>query len=99
MPVRKSTIGKNPLDAAPEPSPPTQPEDSGRRVFEAWVAATEATLESTFAAQNAALAAQLSVLETSAASNRVAIQRWAEAAREAQRAALEVFHANVLRWE
>ena len=105
MPQRKSTIGKNPLDSgssspgtgyAPgEHPPPEAPAASPQRVVEAWAAATEAVLESTFAAQNARLVAELSVLETSVAANRRAIERWSEAVREAQRAAMTAFHDNM----
>jgi hypothetical protein len=105
MPQRKSTIGKNPLDTASGPaeadaasgeSPRSEARaGSPQRVVQAWAAATEAVLESTFAAQNARLVAELSVLETSAAANRRAIERWSDAVREAQRAAMAAFHANI----
>ena len=89
---RKTTIGRNPLDALQDVPERRQgaardaADDTGdvsRRVFEAWVAGTEETLRATFDAQNAALAAGLSIMDATAASQRGLIEdRFAAAARE-----------------
>jgi len=104
---RKTTIGRNPLDAvqdnrpAPERGPAAAREaadDTGaasRRVFEAWVAGTEETLRATFDAQNAALAAGLSIMDATADSQRRLVEEWRRAAEQAQQAALEAFRSSV----
>jgi hypothetical protein len=104
---RKTTIGRNPLDAVRDNRPaserrsPASPEaadetgDASRRVFEAWVAGTEATLRATFDAQNAALAAGLAIVDATVESQRGLVEEWRRAAEQAQQAALEAFRATV----
>ena len=74
------------LDAASEVS---------RRVFSAWADGAEATLKAMFDAQNTALQANMSVLQSATVANQAAVRRWTEMARQAQRAALEAFRANL----
>jgi hypothetical protein len=68
---------------------------ASRKIFEAWASGVEATLKATFDAENAALAAGLSVLEATSAADRAAMQQWADAARQAQDAAMEAFRTNL----
>jgi hypothetical protein len=69
--------------------------DASRKIFEAWASGVEATLKATFDAENAALAAGMSVLQATSAADQAAFQQWAEAARPAQDAALEAFRTNL----
>jgi hypothetical protein len=69
--------------------------DASRKMFEAWATGVEATLKATFAAENAALAAGMSLLEAASNADRTAMQQWADAARQAQDAALEAFRTNL----
>lgn len=109
MAKRRTTIGKNPLDSVPpatdrdEPTSPAGPtsrsdvavDPSGRHVFDAWRAGTEAMLRATVDAQNAALAASLSVVDATTMTNKAAMEQWAGIGRRAQQAALEAFQAAV----
>jgi hypothetical protein len=67
------------------------PPDLSRRLLDAWLASTEATLRATFESQQVALDAGLSVLEAAAGPQAGAIRQWAAGVRAAQQAALEVF--------
>ena len=69
--------------------------DASRKIFEAWASGVEATLKATFDAENAALAAGMSMLEATSAADRAAMQQWADAARQAQDAAMEAFRTNL----
>ena len=69
--------------------------DASRKMFEAWATGVEATLKATFAAENAALAAGMSLLEVASKADRTAMQQWADAARQAQDAAMEAFRTNL----
>jgi hypothetical protein len=69
--------------------------EASRKIFEAWASGVEATLKATFDAENAALAAGMSVLEATSGADRAAMQQWADAARQAQDAAMEAFRTNM----
>jgi hypothetical protein len=69
--------------------------DASRKIFEAWASGVEATLKATFDAENAALAAGMSMLEATNAADHTAMQQWADAARQAQDAAMEAFRTNL----
>jgi hypothetical protein len=55
----------------------------------------EATLKATFEAENAALEAGISVIQTTASTDQAALRAWVDAARQAQNAALDAFRANL----
>jgi hypothetical protein len=67
----------------------------GRRLFTAYVAATEATLKATFEAQKAALAAGNTVLTSAATSGQSATQEWTAAVRQTQQITLDLFNLGV----
>ena len=69
--------------------------EASRKIFEAWATGVEASLRATFAAENAALAAGLSVLQATSAAEQAGLQQWAQAARQAQDAAMEAFRTNL----
>jgi hypothetical protein len=69
--------------------------DVSRKLFDAWVEGAEAALRASFELQNAGLNASLSLLESTAAAERAALQQWDAAAHQAQQAALEAFRAQV----
>ena len=97
---RRSTIGTNPLV---EPSPDPSPEPAGQsgdtapaeRVFAAWAAGMQATLEAMFDAQNNVLRASLISLEATARAEGRLAERWTAAAQEVQQATLDAFRARV----
>ena len=66
-----------------------------QRAFAAWVVSTEAALKASFGMQNAAIEAGLALSDATASGSREALQKWAEAMHEQQRAMLEAFHASV----
>jgi hypothetical protein len=69
--------------------------EAGRKLFEVWANGVDATLKATFDVENAALEAGISVLEATGSADQALLRQWAEAARQAQAAALEAFRANL----
>jgi hypothetical protein len=98
---RRSTIGTNPLvEPAPEPaSEASNPSQSNaapaERVFAAWAAGIQATLEAMFDAQNNVLRASLVSLEASARAEGRLAERWTAAAQEVQQATLDAFRTRL----
>jgi len=71
-----------------------QANEAGRKVFDAWASATEASLRAPFEVQNAVFAAGMSFIDASAGSSRNVVQQWTEATRQAQQATLEAWQAG-----
>src|SRR6266851_137225 len=103
---RKTTIGRNPLDTvqdarpAPEDRQPASPDEvdtdaAGRRWFAAWVTGAEDTLRVTFDVQNAALKADVSIMDAAAVGQRGFLDAWRRAAEQAQQSTLEAFRSSV----
>jgi hypothetical protein len=69
--------------------------DVNRKLFSAWASGAEATLKATLEAQNAALTAGLSLLNSAGSHSQAAGEQLADVARQAQQAALEAFQATV----
>lgn len=105
MPRRRTTIGRNPFEVLPEavadratrPSgaPPAEAVAAGGRVLDAWARGADAVLLATLEAQNATMAAGLSVVEATAGIHRATLEEWAAMGSRAQAAALETFRATL----
>ena len=91
MPRRKTTIDRNPLETVsgeatrPRAARAVDDETSGRRLAAAWARGTDSVLEAMFEAQNAALAAGLSVFDATVDINLAALSDSADLWHEAQR--------------
>ena len=104
---RKTTIGRNPLDRLQDDQPATEQrlaassddvdtdDAASHGLFEAWVTGTEETLRAAFDAQNAALKADLSLLEAAAVSQRELLDEYRRAAQQAQQSTLQAFRSSV----
>ena len=66
-----------------------------REVFNAWRANADTTLTATFALQNAAIKAGLSVIDTTRAGSRTVLEQWVETVGEAQQRTIEVWQSNM----
>ena len=65
-----------------------------RKLFDAWTAGAEATLQAAFELQNASVAAGGAFLEAATTSQRAVVQQWDTAAHGAQQATLEAFRTH-----